>query len=179
VAGAAGGRTWRRSECAELERRDASGARWWRWSCSTRCATSGGGGGRDAAAAFDIAGGCRRPAEEWGWLVWLHGSVGLNLVGLVRWWWWVGGRWIGKWTGQIAAGRMVSMQEKLVKASWCHSCSRVRTEVKKQYNAETENDELSIAFDLSKACAHVRLYINAFRIVSTNQNLYKLHKQSG
>lgn len=50
-------RTWRRSECAELERRDASGARWCRWSCSTRCATSGGGGGRDAAAAaFDIAG---------------------------------------------------------------------------------------------------------------------------
>jgi hypothetical protein len=43
------GRTWRRSEWAELERRDASGARWWRWSCSTRCATSGGGGGRDAA----------------------------------------------------------------------------------------------------------------------------------
>jgi hypothetical protein len=48
--------TWRRSEWAELERRDASGARWCRWSCSTRCATSGGGGGRDAAAAaFDIA----------------------------------------------------------------------------------------------------------------------------
>ena len=56
-------RTWRRSEWAELERREASGARWWRWSCSTRWATSGGGGGRDAAAAAaaaafdDIAGG--------------------------------------------------------------------------------------------------------------------------
>ena len=47
--------TWRRSEWAELERREASGARWWRWSCSTRCATSGGGGGRDAAAAAAAA----------------------------------------------------------------------------------------------------------------------------
>ena len=58
--------TWRRSACAELERRDASGARWCRWSCSTRCATSGGGGGRDAAAAaFDIAGGAGVAGGRW------------------------------------------------------------------------------------------------------------------
>jgi hypothetical protein len=79
--GRAGVRTWRRSECAELESRDASGARWWRWSCSTRCATSGGGGGRDAAAAFDIAGGGRRRNG-----VGARGSVGLNWGRLVRWW---------------------------------------------------------------------------------------------
>jgi len=49
-----------------LERRDASGARWCRWSCSTRCATSGGGGGRDAAAAaFDIAGGAGVAGGRW------------------------------------------------------------------------------------------------------------------
>jgi hypothetical protein len=84
-------RTWRRSECAELESRDASGARWWRWSCSTRCATSGGGGGRDAAAAFDIAGGGRR-----------RNGVGLNWVRarevVVGWW------PLDRCTGQIAAG---------------------------------------------------------------------------
>ena len=79
-------RTWRRSECAELERRDASGARWWRWSCSTRCATSGGGGGRDAAAAFDIIAGGAGGGHSRG-----NRSVGLFELGgarevVVGWW---------------------------------------------------------------------------------------------